>query len=410
MTRTREINALGPSTTVWNWWNTKDTMPPWTSASMGNTRGYFKETVDVVTPNFSKLQAEGRVINNPMWVTEVDHQQYSDSGWKFQSQSGGTMYYGECQRDWCQVALGAPSNPGLDQSILDYLLASTATTAWAGVDVGEFQGLAALGELHSTLNMLGDPVRSLSTFLWQRAWANADWKAARGRAAKARALANLLSSLWLQYQYAFRPIIKDIEAILHELQTQTFSPRRTSRAKAEQSVSTQSSYVAHTGGGAIDIDIHEEVERKYSVRSGILYEGSVDPAKQFGFHWTALPSAAWELTPWSFVADWFINVGDYLQAISPKIGVHVLAGWQTIEVKTKVTRYSGAARLNVAGWTTVRSPNGVSVSEYRNFQRRNVIMQPQLVVEPVIPALLRGNRGINAYMLFLQQFIKPSRL
>lgn len=407
--RVREMNLLSPATTVWNWWNTsQNPIPAWQSGSMSKARGTYKQTADYVTPNFSKLRAEGRIINNPMWITEVNHVSTSDSGWKFEAKSGNTTYYGECQSDWCQVAYGPPGNPALDTDLLSNMLASTATAAWAGVDVGEFQGLAALGELHSTLNMLGDPVRSLSQFLWQRAWADADWKAARGHKAKSRALASLLSSLWLQYQYAFRPMLLDIEAILNELQTQSFSPRRTSRANAVRKVHTSSTFVGRKGG--IDVDLQEVVDREYVVRSGILYEGAVDPAKQFGFHWTALPSAAWELTPWSFVVDWFINVGDYLQAISPKVGVKVLAGWQTTEVKTKVTRYSGAARFNAAGWTTVRSPNGVSVSEYRNFQRRNTIMQPQLVVEPVLPALLKGNRGINAYMLFLQQFIKPCRL
>jgi hypothetical protein len=39
--------------------------------------------------------------------------------------------------------------------------------------------------------------------------------------------------------------------------------------------------------------------------------------------------AAWELIPFSFVADWFVNIGPYVRAITPKVGVHSLGSWTT---------------------------------------------------------------------------------
>lgn len=400
--RQREMGGFTPSSCTWRWWNTgQNPVPPWLSATFAE-RGFYKETVDVVTPNFSKLQAEGRIINNPMWSSEVESSG-GDSGWKFQNVQKGTTYYGECQGDWGLSSYKKPANPGLDGAIIDRLKSTTATAAWAGVDVGEFQGLAALGELHQTLNLLGDPVRELQKFLWQKAWASADWNRARGRAEKAKALGRLISSLWLQYQYAFRPLIMDLEAILKELHEQSFSIRRTSRSTAKESKSYTTQYVGRNAG--IEVDFTETVNQTYTVRSGVLYEGAIDPLKQFGLHWTNLPSAAWELVPWSFVADWFINVGDYLQSITPKVGVRILAGFTSVKVETTVIRKSGAARLPVAGWVTLRSPNGTDVANYRNYSRTPSIGSPELAYTPVIQAMLKGNRGLNAYMLFLQQFL-----
>lgn len=407
--RTRVNGALTPSTTSWNWWDSQSTVPPVSSNTYAGRRGWRKEMTDVVTPGFRKLVANGGVVNSPMSLYEITASG-GDKGWKFENSVSGppTVWYGECYGDWCISVYGRPPDPGQDGSLVDHLVDLAATAAWAAVDEAAVSVPNILGEMHQTLNMLGDPVRSLSDFLWQKAWADADWKAARGRAAKARALAKLLSSLWLQYQYAFKPIIMDIEDVLSELQKQTFVPRRTARTQQVRDVDSTVQHVGVTGG--ININFTTRTQTRYIVRATIMYDSIVTPAKQFGLTWRELPSTAWELTPWSFVVDWFINVGDYLRAIVPKLDVRYLSCSQTIERITNVQRTSGQAWLSQAGWTTIRSPGAVDVATYRSKVRHPSLPSPSLTVETDLGQALGLNRGVNAYMLFLQQFIKPSRL
>lgn len=406
--RTRTLGALTPSTTSWNWWTDNAIVPPVSSSTYANRVGYTKTMSDVVTPNFRKLVADGGVVNSPMSIREVSVMG-GDTGWKFSNYANPpNIARGECFGNWCISVYGAPPDPGQDSSLVNHLMNLTATSAWADVDKSAVSLPNMLGEMHQTLNMLGGPVRSMTDFLWSKAWSDADWNAARGRAAKARALAKLLSSLWLQYQYAFKPIIMDIEDILDELQHQTFSPRLTARAQQAREIETS---VKSTGSkGGINIDFTTHTHTRYIVRATIMYDSIVTPEKRFGMTWRELPSTAWELTPWSFVADWFINVGDYIRAITPKLDVRYLSCSHTIERLTTVRRSSGQAWMSQTGWVTERLPGAVDVATYRNKVRHPSLPPPSLTVETDLGQALGLNRGVNAYMLFLQQFIKPSRL
>lgn len=403
--RDRETGAIGSAVVQYRWGNDVLTPnPAYTVQSAPDRLGWMKSTTDIVTPDFRAWLARKGIINNPLWINEVEYTA-SDSGWSFEAPVTGNRYFGDCPSNWCIYAHGRPGIFVDHASTVESMIQSTATQAWAGVNNSDVQGLAALGELHQTLNLLGDPIRTISDFLWKRAWNDADWKAARGKVNKQKALLKLLSSLWLQYQYGWRPILMDIEAILKELNDQTFNIRRTSRAQASKTITSNRSYTGSFGG--VSVDFTEEQQTVVSVRSGILYEAAISPARQFGLHWTNLPSALWELTPWSFVADWFVNVGDYLQAIVPS-GANILAEFATTDVKTTVTRKSGAAKVTSGSpWVTKRSPNGQDRAIYTSKIRRNALPPPSLVATTsIVDSLRAGNRGLNAYMLFVQQFIK----
>jgi hypothetical protein len=47
-------------------------------------------------------------------------------------------------------------------------------------------------------------------------------------------------------------------------------------------------------------------------------------------------SIAWELLPWSFVVDWFIPVGNTLEAMTAGYGLNDNGGWITEHVNTKL--------------------------------------------------------------------------
>lgn len=404
--RYREKGYLTPLTTTWNWWTASQNPLPTPSSTTAAGRGGWKATMlDHVTPRFGALQAEGGIVNSPMHQSEITLQ-CSDMGWKFEHLPNGQegTWYGECTGNWTSVAYGPPPRPSDDLALISHLETLAATSAEADVQAPAVDSMVTLAELHQTLNMLGDPIRSLSDFLWSKALADADYNRARGRAAKSRALAQLIASLWLQYRYAFTPTLMEIENVIQELQTQGFSPRQTARSKQERWVESSRTWVGKRGG--VNIDFVERTTSHYVTRATILYETRISPLQRFGITWQSMPAAVYELIPYSFVLDWFINVGDYIRAITPKLGVRRLVECMTTEVTHTVERKATAAYMSDSAWKTTRQPNGLDKAIYRNKSRNPNLPSPGLTIEYDPLYSLRGNRGVDAYLLFLQQFIR----
>jgi hypothetical protein len=86
-----------------------------------------------------------------------------------------------------------------------------------------------------------------------------------------------------------------------------------------------------------------DVSHKRKVRAYVLYEveaGLSAVLNDFGV--LDFPASAWELIPFSFVVDWFIPIGDWIQAATPKLGVHVITSGASMMEHVSVTRTATA--------------------------------------------------------------------
>jgi len=126
-----------------------------------------------------------------------------------------------------------------------------------------------------------------------------------------------------------------------------------------------------------------------------------------GFSWESIPITAWELIPFSFVVDWFVNFGDYIQALTPKLGIKGLSSWTTVIKETKVTRSVGEVQF-LPGWVVQRQPHGVTEIAFETRIRVPGIPQPGIAFDTDIVHALRNNRGWDLLSLFIQQ-IKPGK-
>jgi hypothetical protein len=111
---------------------------------------------------------------------------------------------------------------------------------------------------------------------------------------------------WLQLQYGWLPLIKDVqngaEFLAHHFNVPLQNVvRATARTKQGGGFSSSSP----TNITKAEIEYLEKVSIKAILREKNVYAlaGLTDPL-----------SIAWELTPYSFVADWFIPIGSWLQA------------------------------------------------------------------------------------------------
>jgi hypothetical protein len=99
-----------------------------------------------------------------------------------------------------------------------------------------------------------------------------------------------------------------------------------------------------------------------------------------------IPVTVWELVPWSFVVDWFVNVGDWIQAVTPNPSVTVKGSWTTTIVRTRDEVGPIRATLYVG---TPPATTYVSVADGGDFTSESVIRisNPSL---PLSPQLTSG--------------------
>lgn len=125
---------------------------------------------------------------------------------------------------------------------------------------------------------------------------------------------------WLELHYGWKPLLGDIYGAAEELIAlpeflAVISAR--AHAKADTTVSTTTSGPVDISGLSNFTDLPVTTKSKISVFDGVKLQISLKPPTdlvRLG-RWTSLNpvNIAWELVPYSFVVDWFIDIGTFLR-------------------------------------------------------------------------------------------------
>lgn len=146
------------------------------------------------------------------------------------------------------------------------------------------------------------------------------------------------SDLYLAARYGLLPLLHDLEDAW-KFMNRKYPPRNTARAfdVVQGTSSTKSRW--NVGHGYFDNDV--VTVRTVVTRVGILYD--TDPASRAlaGLGLTRPLSTAWELIPWSFVADWIVDVGSWLDAMQPAGFTRTLCAWVSTLETIVLTTTSG---------------------------------------------------------------------
>lgn len=183
-----------------------------------------------------------------------------------------------------------------------------------------FQGGVALGELGETLRMLRSPGRSL--FKLTDSYLTRLKKGERRLSSKERR--KHLSDAYLEFQFGWKPLAHDVDGALTALaQLQVKRPFRIVRVAGRGKVSKMNPPYVTNGAkqSLISVKCIEEdfIEESFITRAGVKMKASGSDGavpQSLGFlpeNW--LPTA-WELLPYSFVADYFANIGNIIDAWS----------------------------------------------------------------------------------------------
>lgn len=275
--------------------------------------------------------------------------------------------------------LGAPWPGELATELFESATSALFSKVQKTRDTG-FNGAVFLGELSSTWDMLlGTAGRVVNAY---RAVRRGNLAAARRAlgvppgSTKSKGVANN----WLELQNGWLPLLSDIDAAARKLANRIKTRPVVHRVSASSSISRTSStsVTAYVDSYRTSPGL-QVVAENFSVRIGIAYtvsDETVALASELGFTNPAL--IVWELLPLSFVFDWIISVGDWLQAISTFHGLQFYDGYDSIKgdvVKsTSIPGYGFTGYKSIGvGWNPDGSENRVLVPDYHDSASSSLI-------------------------------------
>lgn len=185
----------------------------------------------------------------------------------------------------------------------------------------------------------------------------------------------MVEDLWLSWRYGYRLIIKDVEEAITSYEKLVTDPEndrimgrpkdnlrvvRVERRNRHRTLSQQTSI----GGLTLNGILSESVE--LSVTCGANYKissPSVRTANQLGL--LNVAEIAWNLTPWSFVFDWFVPVGKFLQQQGFESGLTFVRGWKTVRIKHSISGSTSSPPPGATWGGTVEYPENLGRSFHR---------------------------------------------
>lgn len=317
------------------------------------TTGMVKEIWDCVTPGYYRIRSRGGVF--PYLPVTIKTTTISASPLSFT----GQLWNGSI---WCQDRYGSrffddayftglPPISDTDSQKIAYV----TNAAIASAKSEAFDALTAFAEVSKSVGMVSTRIRKTFDFADKAAK-----KASRERGFRRQA--EVFNSAWLEFRYGWRPLIHEIGNACEQFLERKYSINRCG-SSAEESIDGNTS---KNTTSAFDIWTGT------SVRSGTrTYRGFALAVGNFGDAPEFRPiQTAWELVPFSFVVDWFFDVGSYLSAITPIPGVDIRASGYSIK-DSYTTEYTVTGITNPSQTThtlSVSSPESRTV-RYESYSR-----------------------------------------
>nr|UJQ85202.1 MAG: hypothetical protein 1 [Leviviridae sp.] len=182
----------------------------------------------------------------------------------------------------------------------------------------KFSGPVMLGELRETLRMIRSPAEALrkQLDLFVKKAAKAHGKPGFKRT---------LAESWLENSFGWQPLIGDLASIAEAAVTVIDNPFRivTGKGEVEKDFAPYD-FTKTVAGIACVVDHHTTYRASVSVKYRAGIDARINCAESAleriihaaGFNLNEVVPTAWELLPWSFLIDYFTNIGEVLSSWS----------------------------------------------------------------------------------------------
>lgn len=239
----------------------------------------------------------------------------------------------------------------LASSVMDGGAESIASSRFYSDLAGQLKALEGgelLGELGRTAKTIMNHGRSLRDLLlgpWKR-------NMRRLRNTSARQRAAMVSSAYLEWKFGWDPLVKDIQSLIGGLEYDYFDFIPFSVSGTRDFGKTSSVSTGSMGQGLYDI-----VE-KTSHSSTVRYKGDFRVYRaglgalvgRVGLSPTNFLPTLYNLLPWTYMIDYFTNLGDIVQALAiPNVDTHVAWCARTVRNRTITEHYAGGNFRQASG-------------------------------------------------------------
>lgn len=253
-----------------------------------------------------------------------------------------------------------PATPAISSSLDNTALTRFYSSIQS--QLSHANGMVALGELRDTVRMLKHPMRSMLDLLVKREKSlSGKYRlvrrstSKRNRKISLREFKNAASGTWLEVQFGLRPFASDIVDLANylnerrlNLDVEYYKVKGICRSFSKVDQPPGGWGIGH--GWSYTIRCHDEVRFKCRFKG----EVKVDPLKEawsgrdfsrLGFGLNQFLPTLWEITPWSFLVDYFTNIGELVNSFSvPKSSVVWYNKTRRSEVK-RVWQQTGTTRF-----------------------------------------------------------------
>lgn len=375
--------------------------------SIVSTLAYFRGWTGTTTPGFGSKKRRA-LPDNPYFavIAEVGQDKWS---W-YQTRSANGSFSLEITTFTEKLAV--PTAPythitDADEQAISRLITNAQTGMQANLAVNIAQVNQLTGMIAQNVSAIIKSIRflrrgNIPAAVSQLRAGRLDprWQGGKGFPSAKKTVANN----WLQLQYGWKPLLSDIEGSLKTIGT-VFDPNsfvQRARGSARQTrvvevaLPDTTSYTGVNSGKTI---FTFQTTCKYNVRfrmdnpiSAFLGQTGISNPINLG----------WELIPFSFVFDWFLPIGNYLESLSAWKGYTFLGGSKVLFTRKKTdstVAYSGGHPAD---------PANVNVLNYGSYHQEDVYFSRAVLSDfpsPSFPSpkwpITGVNRAANAIALLM---------
>jgi hypothetical protein len=174
-----------------------------------------------------------------------------------------------------------------------------------------------LGELREALHMVRHPAQAL-----RRGVDDYFESLRKRRKGNLNHRKKILADSWLEYQFGWASLISDINSASEQLRRIRFGRppiQEVSASYTHRHSTTMTTTNEGVGGLNVIVNTKKEqtsVVKIYGKVTVDLPPGSYLSPASLGFRWDQFVPTVWELIPYSFLVDYFTNIGDIIQSWS----------------------------------------------------------------------------------------------